>query len=1358
MSFLFRIFARLILSITVIALVCALQTRSAHAGGGGLTAGKGCPPAGNPRCGDPITIGTGAVFSEVTDYETSGQNKLSLKRYYNSPVPGAFNFFASFNNWRSNYDSFIDIRNINTSVDVVLPDNKSFFFVPDGSGGWRGPPNLSVKLTQSGSIFTFADWDDTVYTYSLQSNANGFLVNLLTSIKNRNGYTRTLQYTTCGGNCYSQIASVTDSYGRKLTFTPGPLPDCGGVNACIGSVTTPDGLVISYGYPQSPTFFLQTVTYSTNPATTITYQYDSNANSRSGSLTQIIDQNGNPLTTWTYDDNQLHATYGYALSTQHAGGADATTVAYNSDGSRTVTNPLGEQEIYRFTQFNTTTSGMIPVCTEIDRQASATTAAATRLFTYDSNGYLASETDWNGNLTTYVNDARGEPTTITEAAGAPQQRVTTTTYHPTFHLPSQVVGPRTTTNFAYDANGELLTRSETDNTARSVPYSTQGQTRSWAFTWANELLVSSKGPRASTAELTQYGYDASGALTSITDALGHTTQITQHLPGGLPQTIVDPNGVTTNLTYDARQRLLSSTLQGGTPLTTSYGYDAAGNLTKKTLPDGSALTLTYDAAHRLTGITDLDNRRIVYTLDALGNRTQTQIFGGAGQLRRTRSATFDALGRQLTEVGGAGQTTTYAYDNNGNVVSITDPLGRVTQQVFDPLNRKTQVTEPDGAGTTIGYNQLDEVNAVTDPLGHTTTYLEDGFGDVIEEISPDRGTTVYTYNIGGLLTQKVDAAGVVTNHSWDFLDRVATTTYPGNPAENVTYTYDQGPNGIGRLTGVTDAVGTLTRSYNLRGLVTRETRASGAATRSTGYTYDLANRLATITYPSGLVVTYSRDDMGRITAVNATNPATSLSIPVVSAIATFPFGPRNSLTYGDGAVEVRGYDLDYRLTNLASSWGSPLQNLSYAYDANDNVLSITDGVTPGNSQTFAYNNVNRLNQAAGGYGGLAYTYDLVGNRLTQTTTIGSASSTQTYGYDAASNRLLQTTLPGSTPPHQFAYSPTGNVVQDLRSGAPYTLSYNQANRLAGFANGGNTVGAYAYDAFGQRLTKTVSAGTTLYQYDLAGHLIEESDVTAGPATARADYVYLDDQPVGFYIPNSGMLFYHSDRLGTPQLVTDASKGVDWIGNYQPFGPVTISASITQNLRLPGQYFDAEIGWSHNGARTYAQGLGRYIESDPIGLGGGLNTYAYADGNPQKNLDPKGLQFFFPRPPQVPVSTVTPIHRKLDFSLDLDKIIDGLVDAANLSRRVAVDVLCVRFVKALGYGPNGIEYGAPAIGEKLNDKISEIVNEYQNPGSMTFPGGDPNDPSLNNQTYNRPSSGPDYGGTPYNPLYGGRGPN
>ena len=125
---------------------------------------------------------------------------------------------------------------------------------------------------------------------------------------------------------------------------------------------------------------------------------------------------------------------------------------------------------------------------------------------------------------------------------------------------------------------------------------------------------------------TKFTYDGSGALTAMTNALGQTTKITQHLPGGLPQTVVDPNGVTTNLTYDARLRLLTSTLTTSTgPLATKYSYDPAGNLLSVTLPDGSALTNTYDAAHRLTGTADLFTNSIAYTLDALGDRTQTEV-------------------------------------------------------------------------------------------------------------------------------------------------------------------------------------------------------------------------------------------------------------------------------------------------------------------------------------------------------------------------------------------------------------------------------------------------------------------------------------------------------------------------------------------------------------------------------------------------------------------------------------------------------------------------------------------------------------------------------------------------------------
>src|ERR1700680_2646249 len=126
---------------------------------------------------------------------------------------------------------------------------------------------------------------------------------------------------------------------------------------------------------------------------------------------------------------------------------------------------------------------------------------------------------------------------------------------------------------------------------------------------------------------------------------GRVVPVTQHTGGGLPQIVVDPNGVVTNLAYDARQRLVSRTVNTAAgPLTTNYSYDAAGNLTQVTRPDGSALANTYDAAHRLVATANLFGQQILYGLDALllGDRQQTNVLNSASAVVRQNSAHFDA--------------------------------------------------------------------------------------------------------------------------------------------------------------------------------------------------------------------------------------------------------------------------------------------------------------------------------------------------------------------------------------------------------------------------------------------------------------------------------------------------------------------------------------------------------------------------------------------------------------------------------------------------------------------------------------------------------------------------------------------
>ncbi len=331
--------------------------------------------------------------------------------------------------------------------------------------------------------------------------------------------------------------------------------------------------------------------------------------------TSVTNELGQVINSWTYD------IFGRGLTSVTGSGSAASTISvtYNdTNGSRAVTNPLGEVNTYTFTTLQN-----VPKVTQVSRAATSTTVAATLTFTYDSNGYMASSTDWDGNTTAYVNNSHGLPTTINEAVGSSVARTTTITYDPTFvHLPKTIVTPRRTTNFTYDAHGNLLTEVIVAGAA----------TRSFSYTYtAVGQVLTATDPRGN---VTNYAYDAKGDLASVTDALGHVTSITSYDANGRPLTIIDPNGVTTSLTYDLRGRLTSQTI--GT-LKTAYAYNKTGNLNRVTQPDGSYLAYSYDMADRLTGIADAVGDHIAYTLDAASNLVNEQAFDPSGMLSRTRS-------------------------------------------------------------------------------------------------------------------------------------------------------------------------------------------------------------------------------------------------------------------------------------------------------------------------------------------------------------------------------------------------------------------------------------------------------------------------------------------------------------------------------------------------------------------------------------------------------------------------------------------------------------------------------------------------------------------------------------------------
>jgi len=172
------------------------------------------------------------------------------------------------------------------------------------------------------------------------------------------------------------------------------------------------------------------------------------------------------------------------------------------------------------------------------------------------------------------------------------------------------------------------------------------------------------------------------------------------------------------------------------------------------------------------------------------------------------------------------------------------------------------------------------------------------------------------------------------------------------------------------------------------------------------------------------------------------------------------------------------------------------------------------------------------------------------------------------------------------------------------------------------ANQNQPLASYAYNFLGQRAAKTTPSTVTHFVNDRAGHLLAESNGATG--AAQTEYLWLDDMPLAL-VTGGNLYFIHPDHLGTPQKATDAAQNLAWDAVLRPFGQTEQQTfpSLT-NLRFPGQYFDVEDGLHQNGFRDYDPSIGRYIESDPIGLRGGINPYRYANANPVIYKDPFGL--------------------------------------------------------------------------------------------------------------------------------------
>ncbi|GAC1371867.1 MAG: hypothetical protein NVS3B3_01650 [Aquirhabdus sp.] len=1102
---------------------------------------------------------------------------------------------------------------------------------------------ITFKLDQQAKGITVDAFPDGtwLYTDSLAGTSETYNANgQLTQWRKRNGQLITYSY---ASNTAINPSTLTDNFGQTLQLTSDST-------GRVIQITLPTGKNITYTYTASG----QIASVSRPGFGTKSYVYDTTIPNL---LTGIVDEKGIQYATFTYDAS------GRAVSTEHAGATQKFIVNYTT-GQSTVTNPYGNVTTYvvkNIQGYNTPYS------------VSDTTHATTNL-TFDNRGNTTS-VNKNGQITNFTYDpVLNLEISRTEAVGTPQQRTITTQYDPNLSLPVLITEQGRTTAYTYDANGDVLTKTITDSTTNT--------SRVWTYTYNS---VGQKLTETNPAgEQTTYSYDNNGLLLTVTNALGYVTSYGGYTALGQPTTITAPNGTVTTYTYDDAGRVLTSAMAvstdgyptvgtskknnhlphelikflkwlfnllglqdpfsksstttitdiSSTPLpssttnrtdTTTYNYDPIGQLTQVQMPDGATLTYSYDDAHRLIGATDSLGNSISYTLNGAGDITQTVSQDPTGQIRLQTQQVFDTLGRVQQNIGNNGQSTTYAYDNFDNLTGTSDALARHTNSGYDALNHKTSDLDALGGTTRYSYNTLDQLLTITDARQNTTTYQPNAFGENVQETSPDTGITTRTYTNGRLATV-VDSRSITHSYSYDNLGRVLTRVDgTGTGQLTTTYGYDAGTYGKGYLTSITTStIGTngsssttTTTNYvrdSLGNISQKSISVLGGQALPVQYQYLSDNQISDAMLPSGHRITYHYT-AGKVTSV------TSDTGTLVSNVQYGPTGVV-SWTWGTGSdTNVFSTDSDGRLTGVTSTG---VLGRSYAYDTGNRILSINDILAGIGTQNFSHDNLDRLIQQNMNNQTLGYSYDLNSNRTSKAITAQGATTQTNYVIQGSTNRIDSTTT-GNNGALTSTYLPTGQLVSD----GVRTYSYDNAGRSSTISQNSISM-SNLYDGLGQRVRKSSSNVPTNFMYDEQGHLIGEYD--QNNAMVR-EYIWLGDRIIGMYskdAPNI-LLRVHTDHLGTPRAVTmedGSNRRVLWrfegdaFGDVQPTNPT--SAAFTMPLRMAGQYYDSEVGISYNYFRDYDPATGRYVESDPIGLQGGLNTYGYVGGSPLRSVDPKGL--------------------------------------------------------------------------------------------------------------------------------------
>ena len=703
---------------------------------------------------------------------------------------------------------------------------------------------------------------------------------------------------------------------------------------------------------------------------------------------------------------------------------------------------------------------------------------------------------------------------------------------------------------------------------------------------------------------TTYSYDAFRRLTTTSQAGQVDTSMTYDVQGNT-LSVTDPEGHATRYLYDD----LGNLVQQDSPDTgtSSYDYNQSGQLVSQTDARGQSSSFTYDIAGRLIGIdrvgTDYD---VTYTFDTCSN--------GSGRLCDVTS--------------GWGHTIRYGWNALGELASVTSNEGQL-KYTYGPQNTLTSIEYPtgrtvnfelDGGGLTkqirLQIDGLPESILVDDikysPLGRPVSWLfANGQRTTIDLDARHRPVSIDVPGVWNWQASQYDDNDNILNivstvdgfaYNYDAYDRLTSAV---STADSIAYTYDNVGNrlsrtinsrietgtfevGSNRITGYGDTQYILDENGNTSSLSINQSPGKT-------YVYSSHDRLVEVIddQTSQTIASYRYDALGQRVTKTTQNESTK-----------FLYGPNGELlVVTDGAGTVLH---EYVYLN-----GQAIVDLDEAQ--NGPPPATTGEIIIDNSEAHVVGaNWQTKSNSAANNG----TYLQNRKRVDR----GVYWYIDPPGFQGGSHdvfvKWLQPDGEGISTSYDVRVNgePTHRVIvrHDEHNRGDWVLLGN-----FDFAPAGGGLGQY------------VSLTGFNNSFGFEGTFLEADAVKIVPTIVPDGYIDLK--------------FIHNDHLGTPQFATDSSTQIVWSASYKPFGEAAVDedpdgdgTEYSLNIRFPGQYYDAESGLHYNYFRDYDPGIGRYVESDPIGLDGGLNTFVYAGSNPLKHSDFFGLDSEFCRRPFYPL--------------------------------------------------------------------------------------------------------------------------